>query len=232
MIDEKKINDNLINFWNTTMNLSEEDKEQIKNEPNLDVKDLTPSSKLYDAIKELGVYDSVLDYGCGSGWAALIASLNGDKNVDGVDIGENTIETAKFYNDLFKANVNFFSINTNWLNKVNKKYDAIVCVNVLDVVTLNVSKNIINNLARVLKPHSKAVIGLNFYMSPEAAKARNMDLVEDKYLFVDNILRLLSLSDEEWVNLFSPYFVVEKLDYFAWPNEAKETRRLFYLRRK
>ena len=67
-------------------------------------------------------------------------------------------------------------------------------------------------------------------MPPEAAKQRGMDLVEDKYLFVDNVLRLLSLSDEEWKELFLPYFEVEQLDYFAWPGEQKETRRLFILR--
>ena len=58
-----------------------------------------------------------------------------------------------------------------------------------------------------------------------------MDVREDKYLFMDNVLRLLSLKDEEWIDLFTPYFEIVKLDYFAWPNEEQE-RRLFYLRKK
>ncbi len=51
------------------------------------------------------------------------------------------------------------------------------------------------------------------------------------YLFQNGVLRLLSLDDESWKRRLSPYFEIERLDYFAWPNEKKETRRLFLLKK-
>ena len=91
---------------------------------------------------------------------------------------------------------------------------------------------ILANLSRIATKGARIVIGLNFYLSPEAAMARNMELVEDKYLFVQGILRLTSLSDAQWRDRFAPYCEVERLDDFAWPGEEKETRRLFVLRKK
>jgi len=49
---------------------------------------------------------------------------------------------------------------------------------------------------------------------------------------VDGVLRLVSRTDEEWAAIFSPYYTVERLEHFAWPGEAKETRRLFCLRKR
>ena len=49
---------------------------------------------------------------------------------------------------------------------------------------------------------------------------------------MNGVLRLTSLSDEEWKDLFAPYFNVESLTYFSWPGEEKETRRLFVLKKK
>ncbi|MDC7294848.1 hypothetical protein NXH67_15125 [Butyrivibrio sp. DSM 10294] len=67
------------------------------------------------------------------------------------------------------------------------------------------------------------------YLSPEIAKSKDYTVKEDRYLFVDKILRLVLMSDEEWTSLLSEYFTVTKLDHFSWPGEETETRRLFFL---
>ena len=76
------------------------------------------------------------------------------------------------------------------------------------------------------------IIGLNYYLSPETAASKGLDLVAGNRLYVDGVLRLVSLSDEEWTARFSDLFDVERLEHFAWPGEKSETRRLFYLRKK
>ena len=231
-MDNKEANNNLIKFWDAAIALTPEQKEEMKEYQGMDAKELAPSEKLFDAVKELGSFQKVLDYGCGNAWAAIIANKYGCKDVTAVDLGEKIIDAAKFYASLCEANINAFVIKPDWLASVSSSaYDGIACSNVLDVLPLETSKEIIEQLARITKRNAKVIIGLNFYMSPEVAKQRGMDLVEDKYLFVDNVLRLLSLSDEQWKELFSPYFEVEKFDYFAWPGEQKETRRLFILRK-
>jgi len=52
---------------------------------------------------------------------------------------------------------------------------------------------------------------------------------DGRKLYVNDVLRLVSLSDEEWTAIFSRYFKVIRLEHFSWQGEENETRRLFYL---
>ena len=231
-MNNKEVNENLIKFWDEAQTLDEETRLDLKGQADLNYEDLAPSKKLLEAVKSLGNCSKVLDYGAGSGWASIIAHKAGAKLVKAVDLGDNIIDSIHFYMDFFdvKEGIEAIKIDTDWLkNEPSESYDAIVCSNVLDVVTSDVSISIIKEFKRILKKDGKIIIGLNFYMPIEAAKARGIDLVDNKYLFMDNVLRLMSLSDDEWKALFEPYFKDINLDYFSWPGEAKETRRLFIL---
>ncbi len=233
MEDNKLINDKLVAFWDSALTLTDDFKNQIEQVPVLDYKELAPAEKLIAAAESLGKCNKVLDYGCGDGWASTIIAKSGCKHIDAVDVGAHIIDTAKFCFEHFEVNVNAFEISPNWLkNGAKPQYNGVFCSNVLDVLPLETSKEIIENLARITLPNARVIIGLNFYLDKELASQRGMKLVNDKYLFVEGILRLLSLSDDEWKELFSPYFEIEKLEYFAWPGEKSETRRLFYLRRR
>ena len=59
-----------------------------------------------------------------------------------------------------------------------------------------------------------------------------MEMSSDGQLYVNGVLRMVSRSDRQWSELFEKHFDIERLDHFAWPNEQKETRRLFIMRRK
>lgn len=233
--DINKLNEDLIKFWDEAIKLPEDYKEQERNREDRDYKEIVPSEKLLHAVSELGKCDHVLDYGCGSGWASIVAIKSGCKDVTAVDIGENIVDAIKFYAEMYdvKEHLNAFSISPDWIKTVpSDSYDGLVCSNVLDVVPLETTKEILKEMHRIVKNDSKIIISLNFYFPPEAAKARGIELIEDKYLIMDGVLRLMSLKDEEWEHLFEPYFKVEKLDYFSWPGEPKESRRLFTLSKK
>ena len=75
------------------------------------------------------------------------------------------------------------------------------------------------------------MIGMNFYMSPEEARERGMDVKHDRYLYSNGVLRLSLISDDEWKEILGKYFTVEDLDHFAWPGEKKGGRRLFRLKK-
>jgi hypothetical protein len=107
-----------------------------------------------------------------------------------------------------------------------------VVSNVLDVVPLETAKELIFQIARAAAPGARVVIGLNYYLSPEAAEEKGTGLEEGRMLYVDGVLRLVSRTDDEWRELFSPYFTVESLEHFAWPGEVEERRRLFRLIKK
>ena len=102
-MDNRKINDKLVNFWNEALLLSSEEKEQIRKEGGLSLKDLAPSQKLFDAASSLGKCHKVLDFGCGNGWGAIIAYKSGCQDVEAVDLGDNIIDSEKFYASLFDA---------------------------------------------------------------------------------------------------------------------------------
>ena len=227
----EQYNNDLIEFWNKAYEYDNEIDDN--NLPSL--KELAPSLKLYDAICSLNKKEFVLDYGCGSGWASLILASQGVKRIKAVDIIENGIKLTKDY--IHKYNyekiIDASLVKPNWLKEVkDNTFNAIFTSNVLDVIPLETSMDIIKEMHRILKKDGELIIGMNFYLSKEMATSRNLELVDDKYLFVNNVLRLTSLSDEEWIKLFSPYFDLIKLDYFAWKKKKKETRRLFYLRKK
>ena len=229
------LNKTIRDFWNDCIALSEEDRQVIRAESSLRHEELAPAEKLYLAAKEFGQCARVLDYGCGSGWASIIAAKEGCPHVDAVDLGENIIDSLSFYVDLFGVQelVQGRVVSPSWLEQAPEAtYDGIVCSNVLDVVPMETARSIIAHLAKVAKPGALVVIGLNFYLSPEAAKQRGNELVDGRYFFVNGILRLNCRSDEEWAKEFAPYFDLVRLDHFAWPNEKEETRRLYVLRKK
>lgn len=229
-----KISKDVIEFWNSAIKLEEDDKKEIENSGDKDYSKLAPSLKLYEAVKELGKCEKVLDYGCGSGWSSIIALKEGAKEVDAVDMGDNIIDAIKFYAKYYgvASSLNAKKIDSDYLKSVkDATYDGIIINNVLDVIPLDITLEILHEVRRVAKKGARIIIGLNFYMSLEAAKARGLELVDSRMLFVDGVLRLYSMSDSEWTELLTKYFEIERLDHFAWEGESRETRRLFVLKK-
>ena len=215
----KEINDNLVNFWNNAFRLTDDIKENDTKEFDPNYLALSPSEKFTKA---------------GGGFSSIILSKLGCKNVVAVDVAEEGIKSAEFYLKLYDAkNVTTIHIEPNYLHSEEEcKYDGIICSNVLDVVPEEISNDIIKELARVAKEDSLVVIGMNYYIEPSKILNNNTEHLDNKSLFIDGVLRLVSKTDEEWSEAFSKYFNVEKLEHFSWPGEDTERRRLFYLRKK
>ena len=234
MEDAKKINETLVRFWDEAIALKDEEKGKEDELAKSDYRELAPSPKLYEAAKGLGKRERVLDYGCGSGWASIIAAKEGCPNVEAVDLGQRIAEAAEFYAKAFGVGeaVHAKTVPADYLASVESDtYDGLICSNVLDVVPMQTAKEIIAQFSRIVKDDAEVIVSLNYYFSPEMAAKRGIAL-EEGYLFQDGVLRLHSLSDAEWEEAFAPYFLIRKLDYFAWPGEARETRRLFFLKPK
>ncbi len=231
-IKDLRDNQNLIDFWNKAYGLSDEDKKQISDSGVDGWKSMAPSEKLFQAAASLGSCTKVLDYGCGSAWAAIIAAKSGCKDVAAVDVSNGPLLAASFHASVYDAKVDLMKVSTSWLGGVpSETYDGLICSNVLDVVPQETAQDLIHQFARVTKVGARVRIGLNFFMSAERAAERGVDLVDGRKLYVDGILRLVSLSDDEWTALFSRHFKVIRLEHFAWPGEKSETRRLFHLQR-
>lgn len=227
---------NLVEFWNQNFVLSDEDINQILTQinPDEDYKQLAPSQKLFDVLSVFKDMNGVLDYGCGSGWASIIMSKNGTKNITAVDVAPNSIEMTKCYTKAFKVEdqIKAFAIDENWLkNQKEGGYVGFFLSNVIDVVPLEMAKDIIKESAKVLQKDGVAVFGLNYYIDPKEMEKRGC-VVDGPHIYINNVLRLTSLKDEEWLDIFKDYYELVSLSYFAWTGEEKETRRLFVLKRK
>ena len=236
-IDTKEQLDNqaLVDFWSEALDLSEEDREELGKCGAEDWKELAFSEKLLDAAASLGNRKKVLDYGCGNGWASIIAAKSGCPDVTAADMAPGAVRSAAAYVEAFGAGTQVHAqcIGADWLQGVpDGAYDGVFCSNVLDVVPPETAEGILKELARAVAGDASVIIGLNFRLDPETAKARGQELVNGNMLYVDGVLRLVTRTDEEWAGIFAPYFTVEKLEHFAWPGEPAETRRLFFLRKK
>lgn len=224
-------------FWNTAFTMDETEKKDAETAVDKENgwKEMAPSEKLCTAVSSLGSRRKVLDYGCGRGWAAIIAAKGGCMDVTGVELAENAVNSAEFYAKLYEVDdrVTFHHISEEWISQVApESFDGIVCSNVLDVVPGEVAEGIIENLARIAEKDAAVVIGLNYYMEPKANPERNMTVKNGNHVYLNSILRLVCRTDEDWTELFSRYFKVERLEHFAWPGEETERRRLFCLRKR
>ncbi len=225
-----------VDFWNEAYSLREEDVRQRKEEADPEAwKELAPSVKQTEAIETLGGCRRLLDYGCGHGWASVIAAKSGCPCVTAVDVAPNSRLQAELTAELYgvKEQIAARTIAADFLQtEPEDSYDGFFSSNVLDVVPDEVADDILAGAYRVLEPGSPLVISLNYYTQPSDNPERHMEAREGKYLFVNGILRLACHTDEDWAERFSRFFTVEKLVHYAWPGEQTERRRLFYLRKK
>ena len=223
----------LVDLWNRAFSMTREDKEPSGPVPDDAWKSLAPSEKLLIAAQSMKGCENVLDYGSGSGWAGIIMARSGCKSVTCADPAPNAKEAAAFYAAQFgvESQVHPLCISDAWLSGVPEgTYDGFFCSNVLDVVPPDMAEDILRNAARIVTGNARVVISLNFYLTPEAARKRGVAFREGNRLYMDGVLRLVNRTDEEWRAIFAPYFQVDHLEYFSWPDEPKETRRLFYLK--
>lgn len=233
---EQTIRDNktLLAFWDKAFAIPEEEKKAARREGAGNIEDMAPSEKLLRAVCELGGCKRVLDYGCGNGWAAVAAAKSGCVCVTAADAAPNAAEAAGFIAELFGVSGRVHPVLSydGWLASVPEgTYDGLILSNVLDVVPPETAEELLRLICRAAAPGARVVIGLNYYLSPEAAGKKGMGLEDGRMLYVDGVLRLVSRTDEEWAELFSPFFTVERLEHFAWPGETEERRRLFRLRK-
>lgn len=227
----------LLEHWNMAFYLSMKEKQQNRNDTFScdDWKELAPAEKLADALRTMKDCSHVLDYGSGSGWAGIMMAKYGCAHITCADPAVYASMMTSMYADIFGVRDQIEAVCTdeNWLMKVpDESYDGFFCSNVLDVIPHVMAEEIISQASRILKKNGRAIIGLNYYMSEEMAAQRGLKFKNGSCLYIDGVLRLVSKTDEEWSKLLEKYFRIEKLEYFAWPNEEIETRRLFYLTAK
>ena len=197
-MDHTKENEKLIAFWNSVFEMSEEQIAEEQNEPE-DWHELAPSAKLFQAAASLGTKKKVLDLGCGSAWASVIAAKSGCPDVTAADPAEEAVKAAGFYAELYGTGTQIHAchMTEDWLASVpDCTYDGLICSNVLDVVPPQTAQHLITEAARVTADEADVIIGLNYHLEP--GQIPNRSEVTEGSVYINGILRLESRTDEEW----------------------------------
>ncbi len=225
----------MIDFWDKSFALSVEQSTDAQHQKPKNWQEIAPCEKLFWAACSLGNKKKVLDYGCGNAWAGIIAAKSGCADVTAVDAAPGAVRAAQIFAEVYgvRERVHVECGTSGWLRSVQSGiFDGLICSNVLDVIPPETAETILEQSARIMTRDASLIVGLNFYLSPEAAAARSMALTDGNRLYLDGVLRLVPRTDDEWAEAFSHWYTVEQLEHFAWPGEAKETRRLFWLRKR
>lgn len=227
----------LRSFWDRAFSMTDDErqKEREETDPETGWKEMAPSAKLLRAACELGGRKKVLDYGCGGGWAGIAAAKSGCGDVTCADTANSCAELARFHAELYRVDdrIRTLHITPLWLSEQpDAVYDGFICSNVLDVIPSEAAEDILRQAARVTKEGASVVIGLNYCKEPVEDPEKHITVKYGNHIYINGILRLVSLTDEEWTKLLGKYFTVESLEHFAWPNETDERRRLFRLTKK
>jgi len=222
----------LVSFWNNNFILTADDKKELEaNHTNY--LSLAPNTKLVDALKLFISCNNILDYGCGNGWASIILGKLGINHINAVDVAENSIEVVNALCDIYNLhdNVDAIHIDDKWLsNEKSNSYDGFFSSNVIDVIPYDMSVEVIKNAARIVKDDSYVIFSMNYYIDTLNLNVPGY-IVKGSHIYIDGILRLNSLSDIEWIDIFNKYFKNVEVKYFSWPGEDEEKRRLFILKK-
>jgi 2-polyprenyl-3-methyl-5-hydroxy-6-metoxy-1,4-benzoquinol methylase len=102
------------------------------------------------ALKKLNIKkgENILDFGCGSGLLSYYIAHNYDANVLGIDISSKVIDEVK-NSPLFCEKTEFLQGDI-FSMKINRKFDKIICVEVLEHVEND--ENLLNVFYKILKP--------------------------------------------------------------------------------
>lgn len=227
-----------LKFWNNAFEMSDEEKEKFLQDvdPENGWKELASSEKLRNIIiEQLSGCSKVLDYGCGEGWAGITLNKSGCKDVTSVDVVENAVKLANFLGSAYGVTSGFKAecVSSEWISTEKEElFDGIFCSNVIDVLPADVAEDILKNMSRIATKDARIIVSMNYYKKFESDPEKNIEIKNGNELYLNGVLRMVSRTDEEWTGILSKYFEVEKIEYFAWPGENKEARRIFILRNK
>jgi len=111
---------------------------------------------------------TILDLGCGYGhWS--IALAKGGFDVYAVDISKSAINILKKWSNKEKLNIKCRVISGTCIDKLKKRFDAIICNSVLDHMLIKDAEKTIQKIYKTLKPNGIA------YLSFDGREKENPD---------------------------------------------------------
>jgi ubiquinone/menaquinone biosynthesis C-methylase UbiE len=177
---------------------------------------------------------NVLDFGCGNGKVTLRSLSYGTQKVYGIDLSSSAIDVA---NKVSKANnlqgkAEFHSGSLDKLIEFDDcSLDSVILYNIVDNLTPQDGKALLEEIHRIVSPNGKILIKLNPLLTNEQIVEYELESIEGNFFKEPSGIYLWNQTNDEWKSLFERYFTVEKYEEILFP-EYEMTNRMFYLRNR
>ncbi len=175
--------------------------------------------------------ECILDFGCGNGTLLFLCFLRGTKKHIGIDLSDSAIRLAEKRKSL--ASNGDFSFINGGVEKLNTmqdiKFDAIVLSNVIDNLYPEDAINLLKKAQLLLKPTGKVLVKVNPYIEKHQIQEWGIKVIKDNFL--DDGFYLWNNTTNEWINIFSDYFVIVECQDIYYP-EHDMYNRMFLLMKK
>lgn len=218
----EKLKNQSIDFWNEQFSKLKAEK--------LNTEDFKVENSLDQALKEIGdECERVLDIASGSGYALFKAFILGSKMNYGIGL-DSSVNAINFCKDSAKfsniKNLHFIWGDESYLEQIESdSFDGIICSNFLDVVDESVSKKVISEIKRILKPQGKLLLKLNFHLTDEWIEKLKMTEVKEKTFEMNGVIRAYNLSSEEWIERLAPLSLIKTDEFLR--HESLPMDRIF-----
>lgn len=192
------------NFWNNIFKNQRKNLEMIINP--------IPFKEIEDGLRWLSKTSSVLDFGCGDGTLLLRTLILGSENATGIDISEESInsanERAKLIN---KSDVcKFISGGFEKYLELDSQYDSIILSNIIDNLLPYDCMRVIEKTKKLLKKNGKLFLKLNEFKSEEELLRCGLKKIENNLFIEPEGIYLYNISDKFIKNTFNKDYVIVK----------------------
>jgi SAM-dependent methyltransferase len=191
------------------------------------VSDLEVSNDLDRLLKHIGdTCESVLEIGSGSGYGLLVCGLLGTKatRLVGFDPAEAAIAYAQKVLDLSNiTHIELHQSDHTFMESVpDRSMDAVISLNVMDVVEPEVSSYLIEQTRRVLKPGGLCLLKVNFYLTDALIERIGMEHLGDNRYALNGVFRGVNRTLADWQSLYAGFRTIETFEYERIPNGPKD----------
>ena len=178
--------------------------------------------------------EAVIDFGCGNGVMLLRCISEGAERVYGIDLSNNAIALGQKVIDNYKLQ-DRASLICGSVEKIKElesnSFSGAILSNIIDNLIPEDSKQVLEEIHRVLEPNGKLLLKFNPYLEKELREEYELKEISEEFYKETTGLYLWNLKEEKIKELIAPYFAIEKYEIVEF-KEYDQINRMYYLRAK
>jgi len=177
---------------------------------------------------------AVSDFGCGNGRMLLRCLSEGTERVHGIDLSNNAIALGQKVIDYYKLE-DKATLVCGGIEKLkeleSENFNGAILSNIIDNLIPEDSKQVLEEIHRVLVPNGKLLLKFNPYIEKELREEYELKEISEEFYKETTGLYLWNLTEEKIKELIAPYFTIEKYEIVEF-KQYDQINRMYYLRAK